>query len=273
MNEEVITDVNASVWKTFMSYRKRYTKVFLIGVLANVLLVFCLKSLVSLAISAVLLVCVYAYLWSEAHKRFMQQFAKLNNLDYQDTPVAPENLLGSIFQAGSSRSKTNVVSGQYLDFPMRLFNYTYVTGSGKHRRVHRFTVCEMTFRAKLPSIKLVANSYVPDWILGRTLVVAGARITLEEDFENKFSLFVPHGYETEALQIFTKDFLTLLLSDAPDYSIELVGDKLYIYDDRLIANKVELDTLYDVLKRVIKQLGPLLGRLADDFDALRPYYG
>jgi len=271
MQEELITDVHASVWAMV---RKDYSSY--LAVLAFVVAVVVTLAIVTRQFAALFLILIpvaacYSYLFRKAHKNFMQQFARRNGLSYLESSHEIDSLPGALFKLGHSQSLFNIVAGEHSGFPMRLFNYSYVTGSGKHRRVHMFTVCEMMVKAELPSIKLIANSYLPDWMLGTA--IRGGKMNLEQDFEKRFSLFVPDGYETEALQIFTREFLTFMITRAPDFSIELVEDKLYIYDDRYITKKDELDKLYEVQKHIIIQLGPYINRLADDFEALKPYYG
>jgi len=45
-----------------------------------------------------------------------------------------------LFRAGHSRSAANRIEARVLDFTINVFDYSYVTGSGKHRNSHNFTL-------------------------------------------------------------------------------------------------------------------------------------
>jgi len=55
------------------------------------------------------------------------------------------------------------------------------------------------------------------------------RLSLEGDFDSHFRLFVPRGYERDALVVFTPDLMALMIDEAGDFDVELRDDRLFVY--------------------------------------------
>jgi hypothetical protein len=55
------------------------------------------------------------------------------------------------------------------------------------------------------------------------------RLSLEGDFDTYFDLFVPSGYERDALYIFTPDLMALLIDETADVDVEIRGNQLVVY--------------------------------------------
>lgn len=54
-------------------------------------------------------------------------------------------------------------------------------------------------------------------------------LSLEGDFDRHFRLYAPHGYERDALYVFTPDLMALLIDEAGDLDVELRDDRLIVY--------------------------------------------
>ena len=53
-------------------------------------------------------------------------------------------------------------------------------------------------------------------------------LSLEGDFDSHFRLFVPSGYERDALYVFTPDLMALLIDEAGDFDVEIRDDRLIV---------------------------------------------
>ncbi|GAA3946832.1 hypothetical protein [Microbacterium soli] len=58
---------------------------------------------------------------------------------------------------------------------------------------------------------------------------ADQRLSLEGDFDSHFRLYTPNGYETDALYVFTPDFMALLIDETGDLDVEIRDDHLVVY--------------------------------------------
>lgn len=59
--------------------------------------------------------------------------------------------------------------------------------------------------------------------------VLDQHLSLEGDFDSHFRLFVPSGYERDALYVFTPDLMALMIDEAGDFDVELRDDRLFVY--------------------------------------------
>ena len=88
----------------------------------------------------------------------------------------------------------------------------------------------LTLSQQLPN--MILDSKRNDPSLGSSLLHPPSldqRLSLEGDFDTHFDLFVPSGYESDALFIFTPDLMALLIDEAGDCDVEIRGNQLVIY--------------------------------------------
>jgi len=207
------------------------------------------------------------------HRLFMINFSDRHGLKFGDL-IDIKNLKGRVFDFGHSKKAYNVLEGEYESHPIKIFNYRYVTGRGKHSKTHSYTVCEVEIeKTQFPFIFLQPNSF---WDLLSSHFSSkhgDFQISLEQEFSENFNLYCTEDYEIEVLQIFTADLLTYLKEHGNKFSIEFSENKIYFYDNLIITENKDLDELYDVVKKVLDKSGPLLKRLHDDFDSMHEVYG
>ncbi|MEK7120806.1 MAG: hypothetical protein AAB840_01825 [Patescibacteria group bacterium] len=256
---------NETKYLAFNVYKKTSITIFIIAIFSLIILPFFIISLSLIPIYV-------AFLYIKATKQFMRHFAKINGLLYSETAVL-ESVSGRLFQVGHSQSITNVISGAHLQYPIRIFNYKYTVGSGKHSQTYNFTILEMSFeKTVFPHIILQSKKmwgYAGYDILGN---IQDSKIHLVGPFEDVFQLYSENGYEIEVLQIFTPEILSHLQENAKNFSIEFSANHMYIFDDKTLGTMKELNTLFDVSKKILSSNGEIIDRLHDDFSALHPYY-
>lgn len=207
-----------------------------------------------------------------AQIKFMRDYAKDHNFQYIETfDVA--TLRGRLFKTGDQGQPSNAIVGMYNNVPIKIFNYTYSVGSGKHRRTYPFTICEVEIeKTKFPYIFLQSKTmsqYHSSDMFGEDQDVS---IPLTGGTESYFSLSCTKNYELETMQIFTEELLGLLKTYSQNFSIEFAENKIYFYDDTIIRNQKDLDQLFTVVKSTLDNTGGLLQRLHDDFDVIRETY-
>jgi hypothetical protein len=192
-------------------------------------------------------IILYRTINKKVHKVFMQQFALANNFIYKDTGSFA-NEKGSVFKKGSAKQLSNLIEGEVNGIPLRLFNYQFKIGSGKNSQIFKYTIFDLEFNSHLPRMLLDAIN-----IFGRSSFVGSLKkLKLESnEFNKHFSLYITPGHQIEALQIFTPDLMQELLDLKGKYDLEIVGNQLYVYANRQVKNKKNLNEMFKVVSHLI----------------------
>ncbi len=91
------------------------------------------------------------------------------------------------------------------------------------------------------------------------------QLSLEDDFNKYFSVYVPEGYEIETLEILTPDIMQELIQKGASLSFEFSNNKLFIFSNKVIENKMQLDAVMDFSDTLTKQLAPVLSQVKNDY--------
>lgn len=171
----------------------------------------------------------------------------------KNPPITADALM---FREGHGRSTGHGLLGHLSDeHPFRFFQYSYVTGSGKSRQTHNFCVFEVSFSGTFPHLYL-NNKHNKNLSGMKDMFLP--RITLPTEFEKQFSLYVPKGYEIEALELFTPDLLAQILDMKWKHDVELVQQKLYVFSERYITKREQLVEELSRLKTLTEYIAPKL---------------
>jgi len=214
-------------------------------------------------------------LWQKAEVGFFENFALTNNLSFSSRSNLA-SVYGRLFELGdyNSREIRNVMSGQYLNWPLRIFIYTFKVGQGEKKKTFNNTVLEISFaNIVFPHILLRSKNFF-------SLPAYGGSIPREKNDEDislggkykNFELRASRGYQIEVMQIFSSDLLDFLENQTHKFNIEFSENKINIFDNKIIKNRKDLTELYGVGKKILDSAGFLIDRLGDDFEALHPYY-
>jgi hypothetical protein len=213
----------------------------------------------------ILLSALYGWIHQYVQSEFMQQFAAANGYTFSRQGADPSTLDGTLFLLGNNKTMRSVVSGSYLNCPISLFDYSYTTGSGKSRQVHPYTVFQLQFDTEMPDLLMEKKeSIFNSEFIGNL----PEHITLEGDFNKYFSLSIKKGYEVEALEIFTPDVMAELEAKCKGLSLEIVNSHLFIYDNKTVSTKADLDAFYGVAQYFVQKLGPVLARMKRSTEAM-----
>ncbi len=198
---------------------------------------------------------------------FMKQFAGANGYAYQRSGQLAD-LNGEMFNLGHSRYTEDIISGQFLNLPLQIFNYRYTVGSGKNQRTYRYTFLRINFGMPLPPVVLKAkhHDFGGDLFAG---LGDSSQINTSGDFEKKFQLSSGKEFEMEALQIFEPDFMQAIADKFYNFSLEFVGSNLFIYAYKQITDKTDLQTFYAYAQFLIEKLLPVTKRMAEDVEAMQ----
>lgn len=197
-------------------------------------------------------ILLYVKLRNKVQTAFMQQFAAAKNFGF-NPKGSFEQEIGEVFKRGYSRSLYNEVLGRYKNYPLRLFNYSFLTGSGKQTETHCYTVFDLEFTMDMPRIYLdeLVTPGVSD-ILINDLV----RLPLSSvEFERFFKLYITPGSQITALQIFTPDLMAELLDWPVKFNVEIVGRQIYIYAAYEVSKTAELNAMYKLAEMLITNMG------------------
>lgn len=138
-------------------------------------------------------------------------------------------------------------------------NYYYQVGSGDNQTLtsRYFGFISIALNKKLPHIVLdtTAQSIKLPGVKLSSFGVPFAKdqvLKLEGDFNDYFTLYVPTGYEADALYIFTPDLMARFIDNAGTYSAEIIDDRLYIYSGRpfFLDNPATYEKLFAILSTI-----------------------
>lgn len=137
--------------------------------------------------------------------------------------IARDKVSGDGWEAGTitggTRSVTKVTQ-------KGRFTMTTTVSSSSAKGSINLGYLAITLPRRLPHMILDATSN------GRGMVTrprARQSLSLEGDFNSHFRLFVPEGYERDALYVFTPDLMALLIDEAGDLDVEIRDNQLIVY--------------------------------------------
>lgn len=157
----------------------------------------------------------------------MDSFAQKNSLvfGFNRSNVA---YTGIIFGHGSDK---RIYESYAFQDGKEIGNYSYTVGSGRSRRTYNWGYIRIKLARKLPHMLLDAKK---NNILGRFSNLPASfhgneTMALEGNFADHFTLYVPKGYQKDALYVFTPDVMLAMIDHGAQYDMEVVDDYLYIY--------------------------------------------
>lgn len=205
---------------------------------------------------------------------FFKQFARLNNYSYQGK-ASIEICEAYFSNHGYEKSISHYVNGIFLEHHVSLFVYNFVTGFGKSRRTHSYTVFKINFASNLPEALLRPQALFTFWEIdeasfgGREKV----RVPVPLEFDKQFDFYSKKDFEIEALQIFDPVLMAKLVDEYKGVSIEFFGNDAYIFYDHVVEKKVELEHAFELAKYFIEKLQPKLARMNGGVYAMKEQFG
>lgn len=170
----------------------------------------------------------------------LDRFADDNGLGYElsaRNTLASRPPLGMIFSIpGAKEVSVSQVIGGASPVPFRTGRIDLRLPTGGDGRKVTWTFLEIFLDRPLPHVVLDSRrNGSPGGALPATLPRT-TELHLEGDFDTYFRTFGGSTATRDALYVLTPDVMALLIDNAPDADVEIVGDRLYFY----IPRQVEL---------------------------------
>lgn len=193
------------------------------------------------------------------------EFSKTNNFNF-----TPENKnideKGSLFQVSGAYAKreNRIINGRLKNFPFKLSDYHYETGSGKYKKSYGVRVMRLTLPRKLPH--MVIDCLVEEGESGTAFGGGGGlstlpidfdssqKIDLEGDFHKFFSVYAPDKYAISALTVIAPDTMEILMRMKSLCDIEVVENYIYFYwpDEKIGVEQYKsvFSTVFEVMDEI-----------------------
>ncbi len=155
-----------------------------------------------------------------------------------------------LFRRGHSHKLSNVLRGKREDFEMLLFDYTYVTGSGKNSSTHRQTVAVMA----LDHPELAIFSLRPESIFDKLASKFGK---VDINFENRPEFSIRYhltGDDEIAVQRLFTDPVMDFCEGQKNMNLEATGDHLIMLYPGWRAKPEEIRVFMDSAVQVLALL-------------------
>lgn len=188
-----------------------------------------------LALAAI--VVVVGLIREVRRNKALQKAATDLGMSFDAKPTQSLGLGFELMDRGRRGSWRNLIAGPIEDLEVSIFDYSYVTGSGKNSNTRRVSAVLLKMQsARVPCFALTRES-----LLHRVGAALGFQdIDFEEDPE--FSKrFVLKGDDEHAIrEIFADDLRRSLVEVDSRISIEAMGDSVLVYRDRQRIRPTEI---------------------------------
>lgn len=217
----------------------------------------------SFAMSVFLVFCIFISLrlyvnsqnklWSRYVR--LDRFASANGMKFIPNTKYPAHT-GMIFNIGTNNMAEEQlisITGRYIE----VANYSCEVGSGKNKHTADYGYVMLQLDRKLPNIVLDSHRN-NNKLFGMSVsnlpinFNKSQKLKLEGDFNSFFDLYVPKGFERDALYVFTPDLMQDFIIQSGSYDAEIIDDRLYIYSDAKfdLANPDKLKEIFNIIDKV-----------------------
>lgn len=158
----------------------------------------------------------------------ISQFLTVNNFQPVRAIAPAVTSFPLVYGIGGSSRSLLEFSGRLRGNIFSVFTHSYISGSGNSRGSFAYTIFHFKIEKSLPHIVLDSRkndgivSSIPRYFEDKQ------RLELEGDFNKYFDFFAPEGYEIEALDILSPDFMAMLLDFHTPFDVEIDEHDVYI---------------------------------------------
>jgi hypothetical protein len=172
-----------------------------------------------------------------------------------DGPLLTELSLFNLFTQGHSRRLYNLMRGEANNLEVDIFDYTYVTGSGKSSHTWNQTlICFGMPDTNLPSFSLRPETFWDK--IGSWFGYQNINFDSHANFSDKYLL---RGRDEEAVRALFRDEVLDYFERQPGLSVEGYGHRLIFYRQ---SKRIDPDNVRGLLEEGFKVL-PLFKPSAD----------
>lgn len=176
----------------------------------------------------------------------------LNFLPEGDADVLARLGSFSLGNHGRSQRLTNLMRGTHGDLEVTIFDYRYVTGSGKHSTTHRQTALVLAGeRTALATFSLRPENFfhkIGAWFGGQDI-----------DFESRpdfSSQYVLQGPDESAVRRLFQGPILDFFEARPGFSVECDGSRLLVYRHNRRADPEEVSEFLSQGRQILDLLQP-----------------
>lgn len=269
-----IEDVSKSTWNMLLDKYKVWVALC-IGIsiiwLATFFLLFTNSSdtnMAGLIFAALPFLFLYSVVRTQVKHEFMRQFASQLGLEYQRQAMVP-NENAHFFNLGHRQKVEDYISGIKGGRPISIFNYHFTMGSSKRKRSYTYTVFNIDLPYTMPSAIIAPNNGWFSRYNGIDMTSGKHAVTLETELDKHLTLYVEPHFEVEALQIFTKEFLDQIATEWRGFYIELIDNNIYIYSNRMIQRKADMENMFALMEAIIEHTQNMLEHVSSSTEAMK----
>jgi len=241
--KQEIENINDSTFKYIF---RHFSLLILILIVSDITVIILFPQIFPFALFVLFIILgvSYSFAFKKIQKEFLKQFGLSIGFSYTDS-ADMDSVQGKLFGIGQARSIYGVLSGNYNDIPVRIFNYQFTIAEGRSSTTIFFTIFEAVFLSSMPDMTVSSQSQIQfvDDVLDD-----GETLNLEGDFSKYFLVRAPKGSEIEAYQILTPDVMANLIDKARNLNFEFNKNKLYIYVPKIISTKNEMQSMFTLVE-------------------------
>lgn len=196
-------------------------------------------------------------------RALLGDFAAANGFTF-DKDGTVDKTYGTIFRLAGTPKVSDVITGTYDGCDMRMFLYETTIETGRSSYTYRYTALELDVHGKLPDLLLANKASTVMKLNFAGNFGTKHTVSLEGNFNERFTLYAQPGNEMEALQVFSPDVMALAEDEAGRFSLEFVANRIYIYANGFIRDERTLGAAFVLAHSLVGKIRPLAARLQGD---------
>jgi hypothetical protein len=206
--------------------------------------------IITIVVIAAAIAIAYHLYASARRRKELAAYARERGLAFRpdkDRGMKDRYISFKCLRLGHGRFALNVMTGEMQSLPVEAFDYQYTTGSGKNRRVHRFSAMVVGSAIPLKPL-LIRRENAFDKV---TEFFGVDDIDFESaEFSRKF--FVKSPDRRWAFDVIHQRMMEYLLG-APEYSIQFDRENIIAWRRRRF-NRAEFDEAFGLIKGILDRL-------------------
>jgi len=188
--------------------------------------------------------------FEESFKQFIVDNNFKSGLQLEIKPNSQPFVYGSGYRNTMGLEFSGTINNTNFDN----FVYTYYVPTKNSERAYPFTIMHLSLNKSLPHLLLDSRkndgiiSSVPRYFSDKQ------RIELEGYFNEYFDFYAPEGYEVEALDILSPDFMQMLIDFHTDFDVEIDDHSVYIISKGADYDQQSMSELFTAAQAIIDKL-------------------
>jgi hypothetical protein len=177
---------------------------------------------------------VVSYFNKKALEKNCREFALQVGYTYTSS-AGIETIATPFAEMGDNPRITNVFGTSSFNCSVRIFEYTFTVGSGKHKYRVGSPMYAITLPVNAPNMIIVVKNGQSSWAVN--LPISGLEdVNLEGNFNSFFAVKTTPENQSEIRVLLAPDIMAYLMDNTSNNSYIFIGNTLYVcYPDKIIA--------------------------------------